>query len=55
MSTAVTVSLEAFYHHFPLGLVLPEVTEDLFFVRIVLADPIQASFYPALLQCVFSA
>jgi hypothetical protein len=35
----LTVGLEAIYHHLPLGLVLPEVPEELFF-RIVLADPL---------------
>ena len=44
----LTVGLEAIYHHLPLGLVLPEVTEELFLIRIILADPLQASLYPAL-------
>src|SRR5215204_5368549 len=44
----LSVGLEAFYHHLPLGLVLPEVTEELFLIRILLADPLQASLYPAL-------
>jgi hypothetical protein len=44
----LTVSLQALYHHLPLGLVLPEVTEELFLLRIVLAEPLQASLYPTL-------
>jgi hypothetical protein len=44
----LTVGLEAIYHHLPLGLVLPEVPEELFLIRIILADPLQASLYPTL-------
>jgi len=32
----LTVRLEAFYHHLPLRLVLPEVSEDLFLIRMSL-------------------
>ena len=32
----LTVGLEAIYHHLPLGLVLPEVTEESFLIRIIL-------------------
>jgi hypothetical protein len=44
----LAVSLEAFQYHFPLGFVLPEVMEDLFLIRIVLADPLQTSLHKAL-------
>ena len=44
----LTVGLQTFYHHLPLGLVLPQVTEELFLIRIILADPLQASLYPTL-------
>jgi hypothetical protein len=44
----LTVSLKTIYHHLPLGLVLPEVTEELFLIRIILADPLQASLYPTI-------
>ena len=33
----LTVCLEAFYNHLPLSLVLPEVSEDLFCIWVVLA------------------
>jgi hypothetical protein len=32
----LTIRLEAFYHHLPLGLVLPEIPEDLFLIWVVL-------------------
>jgi hypothetical protein len=44
----LTVGLETFYHQLPLGLVLPEVTEELFLIRIILANSLQASLYPTL-------
>ena len=44
----LTVGLEAFYHHIPLGLVLPEITEELFLLEIVLSNSLQASLYPTL-------
>jgi hypothetical protein len=44
----LTVGLEAIYHHLPLGLVLEEVTEELFLIWIVLSNPLQASLYPTL-------
>jgi hypothetical protein len=44
----LTVGLEAFYYHIPLSLILPEVTEELFLIRIILADPLQTSLYPTL-------
>jgi hypothetical protein len=33
----VTVGLEAFYDHIPLGLVLPEISKGLFLMGVVLA------------------
>jgi hypothetical protein len=33
-------------HHLPLGLVLPEVTEDLFLFWVVLTYPLQAALDP---------
>jgi hypothetical protein len=44
----LTVGLQALYHHIPLGLLLEEVTEELFLIRMVLADPLQATLYPTL-------
>jgi hypothetical protein len=44
----LAVGLEAFYHHIPLGLVIPEVPEELFLIRIILTDPLKASLYPTL-------
>ena len=44
----LTVGLEAIYHHLPLGLVLEEVTEELFLIQVILANPLQASLYPTL-------
>jgi hypothetical protein len=41
----LTVGLQALYHHLPLGLILPEVTEALFLIRIILADPLQTSLH----------
>jgi hypothetical protein len=41
----LTVCLETFYHHLPLGLVLEEVTEELFLIRIILTYPFKASLY----------
>jgi hypothetical protein len=37
------VRLEAFYHHLPLGLVIPEVTEESFLLGVVLSYPLQAA------------
>jgi hypothetical protein len=42
----LTVGLQALSHHIPLGLVLPEVPEELFLIRVILANPLQASLYP---------
>lgn len=44
----VATGLEGLYDHIPLGLVLPQVPEDLFLLGIVLADPLQAAFDPTL-------
>src|SRR5688500_6109016 len=44
----LTVGLEAFYDHLPLGLVLPEVTEESLLLRVVLSNSLQASLYPTL-------
>jgi hypothetical protein len=44
----LTVGLEAIYHHIPLSLVLPKVSEDLFLIWIVLTDPFQATLDPTL-------
>ena len=44
----LTVGLEAIYHHIPLSVVLPEITEELFLLRIVLSYPLQASLYPTI-------
>ncbi len=44
----LTVGLEAFYHHIPLSLVIPEVTEELFLIRIILEDPLQTSLDPTI-------
>jgi hypothetical protein len=32
----LTVGLQAFYHHLPLGLILPKVPEEQFLIRIIL-------------------
>jgi hypothetical protein len=42
-----TVSLEAIYHHLPLSLVLPEISEYIFLLGIILSDPLQASLNEA--------
>ena|SRR5215211_5955577 len=39
----LTVCLEAFYHHLPLGLIIPEVPKHLFLIRVTLAYLLQAS------------
>jgi hypothetical protein len=44
----LTVGLEALYHHIPLGLVLEELTEELFLLGVVLSNSLQASLYPAI-------
>ena len=44
----LTVGLKALYHHIPLGLVLEEVTEELFLIRIILTYPFKASLYPTI-------
>jgi hypothetical protein len=31
----LTIRLEAFYHHLPLSFVLPEIPEELFFIRVL--------------------
>jgi hypothetical protein len=36
----LAVGLEAFYHHLPLSLVLQEVAEDLFLIRVDLSYPL---------------
>ena len=36
----LTVRLEAFHHHLPLSIVLPEVSEDLFLIRNILSYPL---------------
>jgi hypothetical protein len=41
----LTVGLEAFYHHIPLSLILPEVPEELFLLGIILVAPPQASLH----------
>ena len=43
----LAVGLQALYHHLPLGLVLEEVTEELFLIRVILADPLQAGLHEA--------
>ena len=43
----LTVGLEALYHHLPLGLVLPEVPEELFLLGIILVAPPQTSLHGA--------
>src|SRR5215208_6122257 len=44
----LTVGLEAFYHHISLGLILEEVSEELFLIWIILANPLQAPLCPTL-------
>ena len=44
----LTVGLQALYHHIPLGLVLPEVTEELFLLGMVLTNSFQAPLYPTI-------
>jgi len=44
----LTVGLEAFQYHFPLGFIPPEVSEDLFLIRIILTDPLKTTFHEAL-------
>src|SRR5215212_8189500 len=44
----LTVGLKTFYHHISLVLILPEVTEEYFLIRIILANPLQTSLYPTL-------
>jgi hypothetical protein len=44
----LAVGLEALYNHISLGLVIPEVPEELFLIRIILADPLKASLHEAL-------
>ena len=44
----LAVGLEAIYHHFPLSLILPEVSEELFLLRMVLTNSFQAPFDPAI-------
>jgi hypothetical protein len=46
--SVLTVGPEAFYHHIPLGLVIPEVPEELLLIRIILTNPLKASLYPTL-------
>jgi hypothetical protein len=43
----LTVGLEAFYHHIPLSLVLPQVPKELLLFTVILADPLQASLHEA--------
>jgi hypothetical protein len=51
----LTVGLQALYHHLPLGLVLQEVTQELFLLGIVLTNSLHTSLYPTiyvpLLEC----
>ena len=44
----LTVGLEAIYHHIPLGLLIPQLTEELFLLGVVLTNSLQASLYPTL-------
>jgi hypothetical protein len=44
----LTVGLEAIYHYLPLGLVLPELTEELLLLGVVLTNHLQASLYSTL-------
>jgi hypothetical protein len=44
----LTVRLEAFYHHLPLGLILPKIPEDVFLIWVVLSDSLQAALHEAL-------
>jgi hypothetical protein len=44
----LTVGFEAFYNHLPLGLILKEVTEELFLIWIVLTNSLQAPLYPTI-------
>ena len=46
--SVLTVGLDAFYHYVPLGLVIPEVPEELFLIRIILVDPLKASLHETL-------
>jgi hypothetical protein len=43
-----TIGLETIYDHILLGLVLEEVTEELFLLRVVLTNPLQTSLYPTI-------
>jgi hypothetical protein len=42
----LAVGLETLYDHLPLGLIFPEVSEELFLIWIVLTDPLQTAFDP---------
>ena len=44
----LTVGLEALYHHLPLGLVFPEVTEESLLLGMVLSNSFQAPLYPTI-------
>jgi hypothetical protein len=44
----LAVGLEALYYHLPLGLILEEVTEELFLLGVVLSNSFQASLYPTI-------
>jgi hypothetical protein len=44
----LAVGLQALYHYLPLSLVIPEVTEELLLLRVVLTNPLQASLYPTI-------
>jgi hypothetical protein len=39
----LAIGLQAFYHHLPLGLILPKVTEESFLIRIILIASIRCN------------
>jgi hypothetical protein len=43
----LAVGFQAFYDHLRLSLVLKEVAEELFFIRVILADPLRADLHEA--------
>ena len=43
----LTICLEAIYHYLSLSLVLPEISEYLFLLWVVLSYPLQAALNPA--------
>ena len=44
----LTVGLQAIYHHLPLSLLIPEVTEEKLLLGMVLSNSFQASLYPTI-------